>query len=485
MKLARFGYSAAVAATLATVFAGCSSDTDADKPQSSATGGSSSGDGGGSGDTGGSNSGTGSNSNGTGATQNMGGGGGEPNVVSCDVYGAREKTETLEGEITSDITLKSDTLYKLDGMVFVNDGATVTVEPCTRIEGMVGADIAALIVRRGAKLVAEGEADAPVVFTSEKPVGSRLPGDWGGVVMLGKAKNNTEVADALFEGTADTRFAYGGENDADSSGSLKYVRIEFAGFEFVPGKELNGLSMASVGSGTTLSHIMVSNGRDDCFEWFGGTVDADHLVCNNADDDMFDTSEGFRGTLDTIFGRQVFPGSDDPQGIESDSRGAAWGTAPFATDVEYKNVTLCGEAGNSTKVRVGMMLRRATTGSLDNAVVVGFNTGANLKDEAWGTDPHPVTIANSFFFENLDAGAVDTVAITSGGVNGFDATAAEEWFTDVASNKTTTPGFDAADCQGAGSTEEGPQDAVLDSDKGAFKGGADWLQGKWIDWATM
>ena len=198
----------------------------------------------------------------------------------------------LKGEIKGNRTLSADTVYTLDGFVYVVDGATLTIPAGTVIQGKSGTK-AALIVERGGKLMAEGTAEDPIIFTSDKPAGQRNYGDWGGVILCGKAKINS--GEAQVEGGP--RTMYGGQNDNDNSGILRYVRIEYGGVEFDTDKEINGLTLCAVGSQTVIDHVQCSYIKDDSFEWFGGTVNCRNLVAFRGWDDDFDTDAGFRGTV--------------------------------------------------------------------------------------------------------------------------------------------------------------------------------------------
>src|SRR4051812_15922160 len=171
------------------------------------------------------------------------------------------------------------------------NGAVLSISACTKI---VGTDsTAVLAILPGAKIEAVGTQDAPILFTSSQPKGSRAPGDWGGLIILGNARTNlaTDVVRPAIEGLVKAEL-YGSNTDAhnaESSGSLIYVRAECVGRQIGPDNEVNGITFGAVGSGTTVSHVEVSNCTDDCFEWFGGAVNADHLIALNCDDDEFDT----------------------------------------------------------------------------------------------------------------------------------------------------------------------------------------------------
>ena len=183
-------------------------------------------------------------------------------------------------------TLKKGT-YLLKGWVYIADGAQLTIEPGTIIKGDKQTK-AALIAERGGKLIAKGTATEPIVFTSEEQPGSRKPGDWGGIILCGKAKNNQQ--EMQIEGGP--RSKHGGSDDNDNSGILSYVRIEFAGYPFQTDQEINGLTLGSVGSATQIDHIQISYSNDDSFEWFGGTVNCKYLVAYHGWDDDFDTDNG-------------------------------------------------------------------------------------------------------------------------------------------------------------------------------------------------
>lgn len=190
----------------------------------------------------------------------------------------------LEGEITSDMTLKAADNNLLRGFVYVTDGVTLTIEPGTVIKGEKSSK-GSLIVERGGKLIAEGTAEKPIVFTSDQPKASRTYGDWGGLILCGKSIVNNTAGEAQIEGGP--RSYYGGKDPEDNSGIVKYVRIEFAGYPLEPNKEINGLTCGGVGRGTTIEYVQVSFCGDDSFEWFGGTVNAKHLIAYKGWDDEF------------------------------------------------------------------------------------------------------------------------------------------------------------------------------------------------------
>lgn len=281
----------------------------------------------------------------------------------------------IQGNITTNRTLTADKKWTLKGYVYVTNGATLTIEPGTVIVGDVDVK-AALCVERGGKLIAEGTVEKPIVFTSGKPAGSRAPGDWGGIVLLGKAKNNRS-ATPVIEGGLDR--PYGGNDDADNSGSLKYVRIEFAGIAAFAGSEINGLTLGSVGSGTTLENIQVSYGNDDGYEFFGGTVNAKRLITYACSDDDFDFDYGYTGKIQygvVLKDPNTVDNGDDNNGIECDNDGSGT-TATPNTRPNLSNFTFVGPNGASSNTRhkYGNRFRRASQFSLRNSIIMGYNLG--------------------------------------------------------------------------------------------------------------
>ncbi|MDY5826780.1 MAG: hypothetical protein SPK24_01290, partial [Candidatus Limisoma sp.] len=234
-------------------------------------------------------------------------------------------------------TIKKGT-YLLKGWVYVAEGAELTIEPGTVIKGDKDTK-AALIVEPGAKLFAEGTATEPIVFTSEMPAGQRRPGDWGGLIICGNARNNQKQQQ--IEGGPRTK--HGGSNDTDNSGVLRYVRIEFAGYPFERDKEINGLTLGSVGSATTVDFVQVSYSNDDSYEWFGGTVNCKHLVAYKGWDDDFDTDNGFSGHVQYALSVRDSRIADTSQsnGFESDNDANGSTAAPFTSAV-FSNITLIG-----------------------------------------------------------------------------------------------------------------------------------------------
>ena len=294
-------------------------------------------------------------------------------------------------------------VYTLKGWIYIADGSELTIEPGTIIKGDK-ATKAVLIVERGGKLIAQGAADAPIVFTSAQPAGQRRPGDWGGVIICGKAHNNQ--TSMQIEGGPRTK--HGGDDDADNSGVLSYVRIEFAGFPFKADQEINGLTLGSVGSGTKIDHVQVSYSNDDSFEWFGGTVNCKYLVAYKGWDDDFDTDNGFSGKVQ--FGLSVrdprIADQSQSNGFESDNCADGAQVSPYTT-ATFSNITFVGpktaadfQNSNSYitagsyfpnngsglgKFQAAMQIRRSSRLNCVNSVVTDWPIGLIIDGEKGDT----------------------------------------------------------------------------------------------------
>ncbi|HET9024878.1 MAG TPA: hypothetical protein VFN64_09920 [Burkholderiaceae bacterium] len=311
-------------------------------------------------------------------------------------------------DITASRTLYADTTYTLKGFIHVTNGATLTIQPGTKILGDFATLGSSLWIMRGAKIQAVGTADKPIVFTSSRAVGSRQPGDWGGLLIIGNAIDNRagtiqiEGSGTEPNGGSGHNYAVtysGGTNAADNSGELRYVRVEFAGYAPSPDNELNSFTIAAVGSGTKMSYLQAMAGLDDSFEWFGGSVDGDHFVSYESGDDHFDQSESYNGRLQYLIAFQSTQltqrtgagnPSSDPQGIENDGCNGTGCTSghsqtPFTIPL-ITNFTLVGTgnlATSGTNGGIGMMLRRGTGGYYVNGIVARFpRAGVSLRDTA-------------------------------------------------------------------------------------------------------
>ena len=316
-------------------------------------------------------------------------------------------------------------VIKLENKIYVKNNATLTILPGTIISGDKLTQ-ATLIVTRGAKIYANGTASNPVVFTSNEAAGTRLPGDWGGLVLLGLAKNNQPGGVANIEGivpTTDTQF--GGNFDNDNSGSLTYVRIEFAGIALEPNKEINGLTCGSVGSATVIDYVQVTSSGDDSFEWFGGTVNCKHLIAYRGLDDDFDTDYGFRGKIQfglSIRDKDLSDAPGDSNCFESDND-AAGSTAQPKTRPIFSNMTLVGPKGNGTialpvgeKFEKAFRLRRNTSTSCLNSLVTGWEKGLSIESSTTAAN---VTGDSLMFASNTMTNFTNgTNVITSAGISG-------------------------------------------------------------------
>jgi hypothetical protein len=283
---------------------------------------------------------------------------------------------TLSGNINITTTLTADKVWTLKGYVYVTDGAKLIIQPGTTIISDI-AEKGALIIERGAQLIAEGTAAKPIVFTSGKVVGERTPGDWGGIVLLGRAITNRSSEPTIEGGIGR---AYGGNNDADNSGVLKYIRIEYAGVAAMPNSEINALTLGAVGSGTILENIQTVYANDDAFEFFGGTVNASNLYAYATADDDFDFDFGYRGTIINSISKrdpQFVDMGDAGNGVESDNDGVGSTSQPY-THPKLINMILIGPF-NATSLpnhNLGLRFRRASQFTIQNSKIIGYQKGS-------------------------------------------------------------------------------------------------------------
>lgn len=287
----------------------------------------------------------------------------------------------VTSNITGNVTWSANKIYLLRKYVYIDSLATLTIEPGTIIKGEKN-DAAntkgALIVKRGGKLIADGTVDKPIVFTSNKEKGMRNVGDWGGIWICGNAPTN---AGSNVPAEADLGVYYGGNNPNDNSGTLRYVRIEFGGIALQTNKEINGLTLAGVGSGTTIENVQVSYGGDDAFEWFGGTVNAKRLISFKNVDDDFDMDNGFQGKVQYALAIRDANIADlsGSNGFEVDNDANGSTAQPF-TKAIFSNVTLIGPHLNDNSTynanfKRAAHLRRSSKISIYNAVFAGFPIG--------------------------------------------------------------------------------------------------------------
>lgn len=348
-------------------------------------------------------------------------------------FTSRAQTVTLSGDITTYRTLSNDSIYLLEGFVYVKDGGILHIEEGTLIKGDK-ASKGSLIVTRDGVLYADGTAGRPIIFTSNEPEGVRAAGDWGGILLLGNAPINSadiNPADAgnqaIIEGGVDNAAGdgqYGGDDPADSRGSLQYVRIEYPGIAYLPGNEINGLTCGACGSGTVLKNIMVSYSGDDAFEFFGGTANASYLIANATTDDDFDTDFGYAGNLQFLVAVRN-PNIADVSGsnsFESDNDGSGSANTPITSGV-VSNATIIGPIQNDGDIinanyKRGAHLRRNTQLNLHNSVIIGFPSG--------------LMIDGASCEGNADAATLKVKnTILAGNTNSFEVASGSTWNIDT------------------------------------------------------
>jgi hypothetical protein len=359
----------------------------------------------------------------------------------------------ITGDITSSRTLYADTTYSLVGFIHVANGATLTIQPGTKIQGDFNTVGSCLMILRGAKIQAIGTADAPIVFTSSRPVGQRQIGDWGGLILVGNAPSNRS-GNVIIEGSGTDGTAVvsgknyevtysGGTVATDNSGTLQYVIVQFAGYAPSLNNEFNSFTFAAVGSGTRVSYTESLAGLDDAYEFFGGGFDIDHIVAYETGDDMFDMSEGWVGRMQFLIGFnsvQLTPRTGagflatDLEGIENDGCNGSgcdngFNQQPYTIPV-VANFTMVG-CGNANCVGAagghGLMLRRGTGGYYINGVVARFPTdGVSLRDnESYargGSVPIPDLTTSDLAVKNIVFTETPLVFQTGTAQNALDLT---------------------------------------------------------------
>lgn len=439
---------------------------------------------------------------GTGGTGNTGGEPGDelPPQVTCSADFC-EIAAPINNPITQSFTVKADKPYLLKGGVFIGDDQSetvLTVEPGAQIFGETSSK-AFLTIRRGSKIMAEGTKESPIVFTSSKAPGSRARGDWGGIIINGKAPiNGCDAGSCEAEGEGGTGL-YGGDDPADSSGTLRYVRVEFAGHPITEDNELNGIAFQAVGSGTTIEYIQVHMAADDGIEFFGGTAQWKYVLTTGISDDNLDWTDGWVGKGQFFVAQQYGDAGDN--GIEADNNGDNNAATPRSNPM-LSNLTLIGSP-ESDSSDIGLLLREGTGASIHNAVVVGWN------DACFDID-HAETYANAYDGTNLTGGLVVAHSILECATNFKledekdgsdnpipDPWSAEDFFVDWnEGNMTGDAGLadpfnegslSAAPASGSAAATGGvtPSDPFFDSV--TFRGGVDpsddWTQG-WTTSAT-
>lgn len=342
----------------------------------------------------------------------------------------------VTGNITGNVTWTANKIYRLNGFVRVQDGAVLTIQPGTLVIGNRESK-GTLIVQMGGRIIADGTADKPIIMTSERAPGLRNPGDWGGLVICGRAKNNiTEATGQPTELEGGYGGFHGGNNDNDNSGILRYVRIEFAGVPINPNEEVNSLTLGSVGSGTVIENVMCSYGLDDAFEWFGGTVNAKNLISyRNLDDDL-DVDLGYSGNVQfaLIVRGENLADQSGSNGFEVDNNGSGSNAQPFTSGV-FANVTIVGPKANretpiSLQYQHGAQLRRNSRISIYNSFLTGFPYGLYIDDDRAGS-------GQAFLDNELQIRNVILAGVEHWGGNGYGS--AGTVFTGAPSNGAQHP----------------------------------------------
>jgi hypothetical protein len=298
--------------------------------------------------------------------RDLGGGEGPVNVPA---------TTTLTGNINTTTTLTSDKVWTLKGYVYVTDGAKLIIQPGTTIVSDV-AEKGALCIERGSQIIAEGTQSKPIVFTSGRPEGQRTPGDWGGIVILGRAKTNRSSEPTIEGGIGRP---YGGTNDSDNSGVMRFVRIEYAGIAAMPNSEINALTLGGVGNGTILENIQTIYANDDAFEFFGGTVNGKNLYAFATADDDFDFDFGYTGMITNGVAKrdpQFVDSGDAGNGVECDNDGTGSAAQPY-THPKLYNMILVGPNVSTALANhnLGLRFRRSTQFTMKNSIVWGWMKG--------------------------------------------------------------------------------------------------------------
>jgi hypothetical protein len=408
-------------------------------------------------------------------------------------------------EVTADIitntTWTADKIYRLNGFIRVGSDvkpapggagvapvidpakkATLTIEAGTTILGKKGTPGGALIIQRGSKLIAIGTVDKPIVFTSDQAPGNRVPGDWAGVVLCGQSANNIKGStstgqDGVEELEGGYGAYYGGGASPildDNSGTLKYVRIEYAGYPINPNQEVNGLTFGSVGSGTTIDYVQVTYANDDSFEWFGGTVNATHLIALKGIDDDFDTDNGFSGKVQFGLGIRAAAIADQSgsNGFECDNDANGSSNTPFTT-AEFSNMTIIGgKKAASTTIDIqfqnGAQIRRNAKQKIYNSIITAYPNGLYI-DNALG---NPGAVANATngdiaFKNNILAG------VEKWGGNGFGSASTADERNAVTGSTTGNASYPFLNSSNADANHpNNPRGRVVAAGVGAFSNGA-------------
>lgn len=375
-------------------------------------------------------------------------------------------TVTDDGSGVGTTTWKTGNTYILEGMVFVNDGQTLTIEPGVIVKGKpgTGENASALIVARGGKINAVGTASQPIIFTAEADnlegsVDNLARGLWGGVIILGSAGLNSSPGETAIEGipTSEPRGIYGGSVDTDNSGTFKYVSIRHGGSDIGEGNEINGLTMGGVGSGTTIDYVEVIANKDDGYEWFGGTAVCKHLISAFNGDDCFDYDEGWRGKGQFWLAVQDVTNDDAGDRIgEHDGGTSPENASPYATPTIY-NTTYFGKGTGKGKRMI--TFRDNAGGHYANSIFLNQEKGIDIEILATADDSYArlqasdLSIKNNIFWNvaGNDTASMIKIVTDAASSNAADATAVSNanaaianYFTDNFNN-IADPGLTSQD----------------------------------------
>jgi hypothetical protein len=336
------------------------------------------------------------------------------------IPGTEVTSQNLAGNLTTDLRLTSGIAHNLIGALLVKDGATLTIDAGTRINALAGGTDVYILVEKGGKIIADGTADNPIVFTSNAT--NPQPGDWGGIIVNGKAPLSRQAgSESNSAAEVNAAILYGGAVSEDNSGILNYVKIEYTGARIDDEAEHNGLTLNAVGAGTVISNIAILYGDDDGIEFFGGTVNATNILVVNAKDDMFDFTQGYVGTCTNLYGVRengYTAVTSDPRGIEAD--GNLDGNTPTDIDQSQFTIDKITIINNASGVDMsdGIKVRRGATATITNAYL-SLGAGATYSDlvdltdgKGDGTDAISIT-GNANTANGLDI--TDIKNTTSGG----------------------------------------------------------------------
>jgi len=302
--------------------------------------------------------------------------------------GVVDEFVNISGPVNMDTTWVNTKAYRISGLVYVGDDSELTINPGTFVIGQPGSQPpSAIVVTRNGKINASGTRARPIIMTSSLPFGQRNPGDWGGLVLLGRARANWDTGTGIIEGLpSEDRNTYGGDDDDHNCGTLKYVRVEFAGAEFQPNNEVNAVTWGACGTKTVSEHVQANYGFDDNFEWFAGTNRAKWLISTYPRDDHFDSQIGWTGMLQFCVALANLDNSN--RGIETDNNETNF-TANPTTRPRWWNLTFVGVGDQLTEgVDEGtgvaaIWLRRGTAGSLRNVLAFNWVSGGiEVRDTA-------------------------------------------------------------------------------------------------------